>query len=583
MRFLIVIILSIPLLFSSDRTYEDGGKLGVRKKNPINIHVISIGINKITPYGNDPIGIVELDNCVNDARSLIDKIKKDIDEINFKEKDEKSGTRGPSKIERDTTETVKPKIFTHLLLEEQATAANIRKALKEVIKNSTSEDYFVFYFGGLSIENKANETYLVPRIEVEKDHKYNIFNEYKKFDVISLKELATFMNQIPAQNQMVISEAGQGRTFAQNLQAELFELDPLLAVNTERNRVILTTIEYGMDKSKCDPNHAPLMKYILEAGNIYNAFENFYHYEYLLSKIEISCNLRDTKYFYLSQEKDYKKILEKRVKIANSRGSKGKKTESKTQLEDETSVTHALIIATNNYNQQQDSWANLKNPLNDANSVSELLEEKYNAKVTKIYNEPRQEIIKGIIDLKSEVDKNDKLFVFIAGHGHYSELFSQGYIVPTDCKSLNEDTTFDSYIPMSTLNLLLDSFKCKPILTVLDVCYGASFEMNEADLEVRSYEKAEFDNGIESYISDTDKSFSRIILASGSQEVPDFWNNSLDHSPFANKLIKAFEQESEFISPGKIYSYVLGNTTKPIFKKFGKHEVTGDFLLKALN
>jgi len=52
MKFLIVIILSIPLLFSSDRTYEDGGNLGVRKKNPINIHVISIGINKITPYGN---------------------------------------------------------------------------------------------------------------------------------------------------------------------------------------------------------------------------------------------------------------------------------------------------------------------------------------------------------------------------------------------------------------------------------------------------------------------------------------------------------------------------------------------------
>ena len=47
------------------------------------------------------------------------------------------------------------------------------------------------------------------------------------------------------------------------------------------------------------------------------------------------------------------------------------------------------------------------------------------------------------------------------------------------------------------------------------------------------------------------------------------------------KLIKAFENEKEFISPGKIYSYVRGSTTKPILKKFGKHEVTGDFLLKV--
>jgi hypothetical protein len=136
---------------------------------------------------------------------------------------------------------------------------------------------------------------------------------------------------------------------------------------------------------------------------------------------------------------------------------------------------------------------------------------------------------------------------------------------------------------MSTLNLLLDSFRCKPILTLLDVCYGSSFEMNEADLDIKSYEKAEFDNGIESYITETDKSFSRIILASGSQEVPDFWNNSLNHSPFANKLIKALEKEKQFISPGRIYSYVLGNTTRPILKKFGKHEVTGDFLLQVLN
>ncbi|NRB61096.1 MAG: caspase family protein [Winogradskyella sp.] len=579
MRFLCFILLSIPTLLYSNIA-DDGGKRGPRKKNPINIHVISVGINNITTFGNTPIGNVVLENCINDAKTLIQKMEKDVDKIDFK--DTYDSSRGPSQIKRDTTQTIKPKIFSYLLLEEQATAANIRKALKEVVKNSTSKDYFVFYFGGLSIENKANETFLVPRIQIEKGGKINIVKEQSKYDLISLKELATFMNQIPAQNQMVISEAGNGRVFAQNLQAELFELDPVLALNTDRNRIILTSVGLGFDKSKCDPNHAPLMKYILEAGNIYNVFENFYHYEYLLNKVEIRCNLFNTKYFYLSQEKDYKKLLQKRVVISNSRGAKGKKVKSK-QTENIESTTHALIIATNAYNREQVSWDNLKNPLNDANSVSELLEQKYNVKVTKLYNEPRQEIIKGIIRLKEKVDKNDKLIVFIAGHGHYSELFSQGYIVPTDCKSLDEDTTFDSYIPMSTLNLLFDSFRSKPIFTVLDVCYGASFEMNEADLMIENYVNAEFDKGIENYIAETDKSFSRIILASGKQEVPDFWNNSLDHSPFANKFIKALENEKEFISPGKIIQYLRGNATRPILKKFGKHEVTGDFLLQVLN
>lgn len=61
------------------------------------------------------------------------------------------------------------------------------------------------------------------------------------------------------------------------------------------------------------------------------------------------------------------------------------------------------------------------------------------------------------------------------------------------------------------------------------------------------------------------------MLASGEQEVLDFWRPNEKHSPFANKLINALENEKEFISPGKIYSYVRGNSTKPILKKFGKH------------
>ena len=83
------------------------------------------------------------------------------------------------------------------------------------------------------------------------------------------------------------------------------------------------------------------------------------------------------------------------------------------------------------------------------------------------------------------------------------------------------------------------------------------------------------------HIEKKDKNISRIVLASGQYEVFDYWNPNDNHSPFANKLINALNSENDFISPGRIFSYVQGNATTPILKKFGKHEPRGDFLLKV--
>ena len=91
------------------------------------------------------------------------------------------------------------------------------------------------------------------------------------------------------------------------------------------------------------------------------------------------------------------------------------------------------------------------------------------------------------------------------------------------------------------------------------------------------------DKGLNAFIREKDKNISRIVLASGQYEVFDYWKDSQKHSPFASKLIKALQEENEFISPGKIFSYVQGNATTPILKQFGKHETRGDFLLEVTN
>ena len=550
-------------------------KYGDGFTNPVNIHVIAIGIDKY--FGDSFI----YKNCINDAEAIVEKITKD----QAPELPNLGTTRGQNKNNTSLKNLFgtqdQGEVFSYMLLNEQATLENIIETLKTIINKSTTNDYFVFYFAGMTIEANNGETIIVPHLKQSNIKVGDYLKNYKNYDHLSISILANYLNQISAANQLVISEAGQGKIFAENLKSALFESDPDFAVNSERNRVILTTVDLGFDHSPCDKNHGPLVKYILDNGNMLDVFNHYHAYEYDLNKSEIACSPFNSKYYYLTQEKDYKKLLAKHASPFGTRGSIAKKVIANTSKTDNIVDIYALFIATDTYNREQNSWSDLKNPLNDANTISAILEHKYKVKINKLYNESRSVIKKGIINLKKQVDENDKLFIFIAGHGYFSEDFGQGFLVTKDSQSLEDDISLDSYLSMSDLKSLLDGFPCKQVFTVLDVCYGASFELINADLPIENYSRTKMDNGLDAFISEIDKSYSRIVLASGPQEVYDYWKENQSHSPFASKLIEAFNSERDFISPGKIFSYVRGNTTMPILKKFGKHEVTGDFLLKV--
>ncbi len=547
--------------------------IGPKTKNKITVHIISIGIKD----GNAKIFSDLYKNCENDAVSIATKIEYD-KAYAIQKKITITRSRHSTYTDQnlETNDTII--INKHLILGKNATLPNIKIALKDVIQKSSSNDFFYFYFAGTSLHLQNI---------VEVFFTYNQKNIQSKnlddYEHLSVLELASFINQIAAKNQIVISEAGMGKSFAQELQVNLFELNPNIAINTERNRIVLTTLDMGYDSSQCNKYYGPLTNMILNSGNIFEVFHNYHYYEYLLNKLEVECSPKNIKYYFIKREEDYKLLLKNHLaKINNTRGATPK--EIKTAEEKSTpnkAKAYALMIGTNVYNKNQQDWNDLKNPINDANAVGKLLEEKYHVNTIKLYNEPKDKIISEIIAIKKIIQPNDLLMVFIAGHGYYSKNFSQGYIVTTDSASLNNDFTLNTYLPLSTLNNLLDGFVCKPILTILDVCYGASFEINNADLVVENYFNTQFDDGIEKFIQNTHQNYAPIMLASGEGEVPDFWKNSVNHSPFATKLILALEKEKQFISPGKLFSYVKGNTTKPILKKFGKHENAGDFLLKV--
>jgi len=473
------------------------------------------------------------------------------------------------------------------LINENACLDSVKAAFAKVATEATPDDYFVFLFSGFSIESPQNETYLVLANQSDsniKGEKLDI-NFYRNYiesakNIISLQTLSKWMELISCRNQMIITEAGNGKMFSQNLILNLFENNPIIALDSSRNRIIVTTNGLGMDGFTCrDQNNTmggPLCYFLTKCRSIFDAFTNISSFEYDLIKNEIFCSFRNTIYSRVYTEKDYLALLVNRS--SGSRGAAQIRPTSAENNKHRQAQNFALLVATNTYNEKS-GWMNLKNPINDANEIAKILEDKYGYKVHILFNAPKDTILKTIFYYKELVSENDNFIFFVAGHGYFDVGFSDGYIVTNDSKSLDADFSRDSYLQLGTLNRILDAFPAKHIFTIIDICFGASFEINARNLAISDYSNQLADINLQELMARKKDEKARIFLASGKAEVPDYWSSSLSHSPFANKIIISLQKEKSFITPGLLYKGLEMNITQPVIKQFGSHSEHADFFL----
>jgi len=539
---------------------------------PGKVFAISIGIDRYSAEG------YLTENCVKDATALADKLIHDCPRRTYSEILKHDSSRYDANLGWQKWFLVDT-VICILLKDDNATLENIRKAFQHVILEARPYDHFIFYFGGISIERPGtNETFLVPFLDKGFDRQNIQFDK-----LVSLDELAKFMEQVQCKNQLILSEAGYGNSFAQNLISSLFEANPLIAAGELRNRIIITTKGFGYDDLKCPSfplgGHGPLMTYILANENLLNAFTDLPAYELSLVRTEVECPAFGKKYFSIYEEEKYRQFILSNYQKMNSRGAQILQPEELNEPEGPGKV-YALLIASNLY-EDGSAWNNLKNPCKDAEAVAYLLESKYKVQVIKVFNQPKDSVLLNLIKIKKTMGEQDKLIFFIAGHGYFDGNYSDGFIVFTDSRNPINDPSLDSYLQMASLQRLLDNVKAKNVFAIFDICFGASFDLQARDEEVDDYRDLERDISLDEFIKRKDEYTSRIFLASGRYEVPDYWKDSQSHSPFADKLIKALQEEDEFISPGKIYRKMEGNITEPFLKYFGRHDTRGDFLIKV--
>lgn len=510
-----------------------------------NIHIISIGVNTIKE--GEYCG-----NCVNDANSFINEIK--------------------------WPEGESPKVIPYLLTEENATKENILKTLKNIVLNSSSNDYFVFYYAGFMYGGGSQ--YINP-YGSSIGGKFDIVKD----ELISLSDLSSLIEQIKAKKQLIIIDSGtDGEELSRNVINSFIEANPLISTLTERQRFIITGTGVAMDNSSCgDRDNGPMMNYLLNGKSPIEIFYSKNEYEFSLMQAQVKCPLTNSKYLKITDEEDYRSVITKNLPSIN-RGSMANAVEPEnTSNKERKGKTYAFIVATNEYNKNQTSWGDLGNPINDANAITKVLKEKYNVdSIIELRNPTKKEVLESLMKLKNKLIKEDRLLFFIAGHGYYNEVIDVGSFVFTDAATLNELDNSEGYLSMAELNGMLDKFPSKQVLVLIDVCFGTSFAPNAKDINPNSY-LGKLDIPIDELIERKNEYKTRIFLASGKGEVPDYWSNSLQHSPFANKIIKELNNEKEFLSPGRLFMALEGNATESYLKEFGSHEIRGDFLLKVKN
>lgn len=221
--------------------------------------------------------------------------------------------------------------------------------------------------------------------------------------------------------------------------------------------------------------------------------------------------------------------------------------------------SYALIITVNHY--LDPAIVGLDNPENDGKSLANTLQSLYTFEKENTYflkDPTREDIITKFDQLVKELDKEDNLLIFYAGHGYFDKNTNIGYWLPADAKKSNTA----NWLSNSTIKDFISAIPSKHTLLIADACFsGGIFKTR----------KAFSDN-----IASVDKLYelpSRKAMTSGAlTEVP-------DKSVFIQYLVKRLnENDKKYISSEELFSSmrsaVLNNSSN--VPQYGEIQGSGD-------
>lgn len=205
---------------------------------------------------------------------------------------------------------------------------------------------------------------------------------------------------------------------------------------------------------------------------------------------------------------------------------------------------YGLVIGIDEYNGE---WPQLKNAVNDAKAVAELLSSKYTFRYMKtLYNQDatRDNILKEFEFLLQRVKENDNVLIYYSGHGEYLKNMDKGFWVPIDASS----KSISKYISNEDIKAFLTGIHSKHTLLVTDACFsGDIFRGKTMTIPYENSTK---------YYSKMYSLNSRKALTSGGVE-PVLDKGKDNHSIFAYYFLQALKNNTDkYYDAGQVFDFL---------------------------
>lgn len=491
---------------------------------------------------------------------------------------------------------------SYLLLNKQATSDSILHALKEIAAKASANDYFIFNFSGLSnlfTEDSVNySTYFFPygvigQMKPENRDKSDRSSPIK--NLLSLKTLQEYIQLIPCNKQLFISEAGPSDKFKTEFVKTMMQNSPELASLLNVNRIIIVPNKIGLDNLG-GIGKAPITHYITSldpAYNIYDLFGSDFKADkiaYLLKSAEYKTPaINDGDYFSVFFERKF--LQQYRDVFGDVKSKKRGVDLGETELKDIAGLSgnrYALVIGTDRYKAKD--WETLENPVYDATEVAGALKSYYDYNVTLLKNPPMDTVYNAVSEYYKNLKENDQLIIYIAGHGDFDAgLLDDGFIVCTDSKSPEIDPLRNSYIQHTKLKKMINKIPAKQILVLLDICHGGVFDDAVLGKQRDNPASAITNRNVLELLKDKSELTTRKVLSSVGKESA-FDGKAGKHSPFAAYLLKILNARGGtegIVTLSDIYALLqkasLNETEtlkiSPHIAGFGQNDPMSEFIL----
>ena len=215
----------------------------------------------------------------------------------------------------------------------------------------------------------------------------------------------------------------------------------------------------------------------------------------------------------------------------------------------------------------------LDNAVLDAKAVSKAFAESLGYEVRVIENPTKADIIRTLNQLSTEIQKNDSLIVYYAGHGFKLDETGLGYWIPSDGSA--EDPK--NWISNVDVSKMLASIGANQVAVISDSCYSGAFTKEK---------KVEFTTQ-EVKPDEVLTKRSVVVMSSGGDEPVVDAGGKGGHSIFASELMETIQDVDKWQAGNDVFTMVQ----KAVHKKFPQqpqygaaisagHQAGGDYLFE---